>query len=74
MSKRKLRNTMDVRRTVLSANVFFFLVGAAQATLLPFLLIFYRRLGFTPLHVGCLVSVKVLVGTFATPIWSLFSR
>ena len=72
--RNKLRNMMDIRRTLLSANVFFFLLGAAQASLLPFLLIFYRRLGFTPLHVGCLISVKILVGTVAGPIWAAFSR
>ena len=49
---------------------FYFLYFAALASLMPFLVLFYRDLGFTGAQIGLLTGVPPLVTLVASPFWT----
>jgi MFS transporter, PPP family, 3-phenylpropionic acid transporter len=49
---------------------FYFLYFAAFASLLPYFVLFYQRLGFSGAQIGLLTGVPPLVTLVATPFWT----
>lgn len=49
---------------------FYFLYFAALSSLLPFLVLFYRDLGFTGAQIGLLTGIPPLITLFASPFWT----
>lgn len=49
---------------------FYFLYFSALASLMPFLVLFYQRLGFSGAQIGLLTGVPPLITLFASPFWT----
>jgi PPP family 3-phenylpropionic acid transporter len=49
---------------------FYFLYFAALSSLMPFLVLFYRDLGFTGAQIGLLTGIPPLITLFASPFWT----
>src|SRR5690349_3642448 len=50
--------------------LFYFLYYAAFSSLLPFFVLFYRRLGFNGAQIGLLTGIPPLVILVAAPFWT----
>lgn len=55
------------------AKAVYFAYYAANASLLPFLAIYYQSLGFAGRQIGLLVSISPFVMLLSTPIWGALS-
>ena len=49
---------------------FYFLYFAALSSLMPFLVLFYQRLGFSGAQIGLLAGIPPLVTLLASPFWT----
>lgn len=49
---------------------FYFLYFAAMASLLPFFVLFYQRLGFSGAQIGLLTGLPPLITLIASPFWT----
>jgi PPP family 3-phenylpropionic acid transporter len=49
---------------------FYFLYFAAMASLLPFFVLFYQRLGFSGAQIGLLTGIPPLITLVASPFWT----
>uniref|UniRef100_S4R8V2 Major facilitator superfamily domain containing 6 like n=1 Tax=Petromyzon marinus TaxID=7757 RepID=S4R8V2_PETMA len=58
----------DVDRAVVASGLFFLLLGAAGASLLPFLPVYLSVLGLAPLHLGLVASSRALVHIVCGPV------
>jgi PPP family 3-phenylpropionic acid transporter len=47
----------------------YFFAFAAAASLIPFVSIYYRSLGFSPQQIGWLLGIPLLMSVMATPAW-----
>lgn len=49
---------------------FYFLYFAAMATLMPFLVLYYQRLGFSGAQIGLLTGIAPLIVLVSAPVWT----
>lgn len=56
-------------RPLTTAKWFYFFFYAAWACLLPFLVLYYRQLGFSGAQIGLLASISPLASLLAAPLW-----
>jgi PPP family 3-phenylpropionic acid transporter len=60
---------LKIVKPLLFAKGFYFLYYAANASLGPFLSIYYQSLGFQGSQIGLLLSISPFVMLLSTPIW-----
>ncbi|KAG7271147.1 hypothetical protein CRUP_002796 [Coryphaenoides rupestris] len=65
---------VDIRATLILAAGFHFLCGLARACLLPFLTIYFRRLGLGPAMTGAIMAAKHLITLLWSPLASAITR
>lgn len=57
------------QRSMLTTKTFYFLYYAAMASLGPFLVIYYKELGFSGRQIGLLAAIPPLLAVAAVPLW-----
>lgn len=57
------------QRPMLTTKTFYFLYYAAMASLGPFLVIYYKELGFSGRQIGLLAAIPPLLAVAAVPLW-----
>ncbi|KAL6103401.1 mfsd6l [Pungitius sinensis] len=70
----KKSKQIDIRQGLVLAGTFHFLWSCAQACLLPFLTLYFRQLGLSPLMTGVVMGTKHLVSLTWSPVASLLSK
>ena len=64
----------DIAKSVTLASVFYFLYHGGKACLLPFLTLYFRRIGLTATQVGVICSLKSLAWFITAPIWTVMAK
>ncbi|XP_057292972.1 major facilitator superfamily domain-containing protein 6-like [Hydractinia symbiolongicarpus] len=59
----------DVNRHLLPPKLFYFFFFAANGTLMPYLVLFFKQLGLTPSQVGIVTGFKPFMSFICTPVW-----
>ncbi|XP_045895418.1 major facilitator superfamily domain-containing protein 6-like [Micropterus dolomieu] len=70
----KRNKQIDVKRALALAGTFNFLCSCAGACLLPFLTLYFRQLGLTPVMTGFVMGTKHLIALVWSPMTSLLSK
>ncbi|XP_060882897.1 LOW QUALITY PROTEIN: major facilitator superfamily domain-containing protein 6-like [Labrus mixtus] len=70
----KRNKQIDVKRALALSGALHFLVCCARACLLPFLTLFFRRLGLTPAMTGVVMGTKHLITLVCSPLGSLLAK
>ena len=61
---------VNLMRATAWCNCFYVCLSAAKASLLPFLTLFFRLLGLSPLETGVIMAAKTLTGFVWAPLWA----
>uniref|UniRef100_A0A4W6F5Q4 Major facilitator superfamily domain containing 6-like n=1 Tax=Lates calcarifer TaxID=8187 RepID=A0A4W6F5Q4_LATCA len=70
----KRNKQIDIKRALALAGTFNFLCSCADACLLPFLTLYFRQLGLTPVMTGIIMGTKHLISLVWSPMSSLISK
>lgn len=70
----KRNKQINVERALALAAAFSFLLSCARGCLLPFLTLYFRRLGLTPTETGIVMGTKFLMCLVWSPVGSLLSK
>ncbi|XP_069380778.1 major facilitator superfamily domain-containing protein 6-like isoform X1 [Paralichthys olivaceus] len=70
----KRNKQIDVRRALALASIFNFLCSCSKGCLLPFLTLYLRQLGLTPVMTGVVMGAKHLISLVWSPVASLLSK
>ncbi|GAA6215516.1 major facilitator superfamily domain-containing protein 6-like [Lates japonicus] len=70
----KRNKQIDIKRALALAGTFNFLCSCADASLLPFLTLYFRQLGLTPAMTGIIMGTKHLISLVWSPVSSLLSK
>ncbi|XP_034449808.1 major facilitator superfamily domain-containing protein 6-like isoform X3 [Hippoglossus hippoglossus] len=70
----KRNKQIDVKRALALASVFNFLCSCSKGCLLPFLTLYLRQLGLTPVMTGVVMGAKHLISLAWSPVASLLSK
>ncbi|KAF7220654.1 major facilitator superfamily domain-containing protein 6-like [Nothobranchius furzeri] len=65
---------IDIKRALALAGTFSFLCSCAKACLLPFLTLYFRQLGLSPMMTGMVMGTKHLLTLVWSPAASLLSK
>ncbi|MCP4539146.1 MAG: MFS transporter [Chloroflexi bacterium] len=69
--QRELAASVD--RSMLSSKAFYLFYFAALACLVPFLTLYYQRIGLSGRQIGTLSAIAPLVSIFSAPMWGALS-
>lgn len=64
---------VNLMRSVFVCNTFNFLFAASKACLFPFLTVFLRLMGMTPLETGIIMGGKTIAAFIFAPLWAMCS-
>ncbi|KAM7372402.1 hypothetical protein PAMP_009571 [Pampus punctatissimus] len=70
----KRNKQIDIKRALALASTFNFLCSCAKACLLPFLTLYFRQLGLTPVMAGVVMGTKHLISLVWCPVASLLFK
>lgn len=61
---------VNLIRSIFLCNIFNFFLAAGKACLIPFLTLYFKKLGLTASQTGLIIGSKTFVGLVFAPLWS----
>lgn len=63
------RLVKDINRELLPPKLFYFFFFAANGTLVPYLILFFKQIGLSPSQVGIVIGFKPFISFICSPLW-----
>ncbi|CAH1242249.1 MFSD6 [Branchiostoma lanceolatum] len=67
----KLKQCCTIDKSLLIVKLFYSFFYGAVAAFIPYLSIFYKQMGMTPLQIGMISGFRPFVSIFAGPLWGI---
>ncbi|XP_078662199.1 major facilitator superfamily domain-containing protein 6-like [Branchiostoma floridae x Branchiostoma belcheri] len=67
----KVRQCCNIDKSLLIVKLFYSFFYGAVAAFIPYLSIFYKQMGMTPLQIGMINGFRPFVSIFAGPLWGI---
>ncbi|XP_052761326.1 major facilitator superfamily domain-containing protein 6-like protein A [Mya arenaria] len=61
---------VNLIRSIFLCNIFNFFLAAGKSCLIPFLTLYFKKLGLSPSQAGLIIGAKTFVGLVFAPLWS----
>ena len=62
--------TVNISKAATTTNMFYLFFHGGKAAIVPFLTLFFRLVGLTPLEAGLIIAAKTLTGLIWAPLWA----
>ncbi|GFO23406.1 major facilitator superfamily domain-containing protein 6-like protein b [Plakobranchus ocellatus] len=62
--------TVNISKAATTTNLFYLFFHGGKAAIVPFLTLFFRLVGLSPLEAGLIIAAKTLTGLIWAPLWA----